>query len=241
MHSSVCSSLLCIRESPSVSPLMLNYSKLRERMYQKPLVPTARISGDCNQTWPESGTSGCAGFGIFKGLWQTRGLKNKVQRWPVLSCVIRKFLYPKDLSLKFMHIFTDDQRTFWLFFAFYFTTYCYNSRMHYRNLECPNETVWMFNLDQNFRGNSFTRSYKILNSRIVNDFQDSKVLTSNMWRHNQGNSQTGLETNICSRRLQGPSQLSTPFYSQLILRIYAAMNGLGGGAKTEFAPGRGKP
>ena len=40
--------------------------------------------------------------------------------------------------------------------------------------------------------------------------------------------QTVLETNIC-RRLRGPSQLSTPLYSQLILRIYAAMNGLGGG------------
>jgi len=55
-----------------------------------------------------------------------------------------------------------------------------------------------------------------------------------------GNFQTGLETNVC-RRLQGPSQLSTPLYSQLILRISAAMNGLGGGVKTEFAPGRGKP
>jgi len=32
-----------------------------------------------------------------------------------------------------------------------------------------------------------------------------------------------------------------PLYAQLILRIYAAMNRLGGGAKTEFAPGRGKP
>ena len=52
--------------------------------------------------------------------------------------------------------------------------------------------------------------------------------------------QTGRDTTIC-RRLQGPSQLSTPFYSQLILRIHATMNGLGGGAKTEFAPGRGNP
>jgi len=42
-------------------------------------------------------------------------------------------------------------------------------------------------------------------------------------------------------RQQGPSQLSTPLCSQLILRIHAAMNGLGGGAKTEFAPGREKP
>jgi len=43
-----------------------------------------------------------------------------------------------------------------------------------------------------------------------------------------GSFQTGPETAIC-RRLQGPSQLSTPLYSQLILRIYAAMNGLGAG------------
>ena len=41
--------------------------------------------------------------------------------------------------------------------------------------------------------------------------------------------------------MQSLSQLSTPLYSQLILRIYAAMNGLGGGAKTEVAPGAGNP
>ena len=40
-----------------------------------------------------------------------------------------------------------------------------------------------------------------------------------------GSFQTGLETTIC-RLLQGPSQLSMPLYSQLILRIYAAMNGV---------------
>ena len=33
----------------------------------------------------------------------------------------------------------------------------------------------------------------------------------------------GLETTTC-RRSQGPSQLSTPIYSQFILRIYTAMN-----------------
>ena len=52
--------------------------------------------------------------------------------------------------------------------------------------------------------------------------------------------QAGLATTIC-RRMQGQSQLSTPLYSQLILHIYVAMNGLGGGTNTEFAPGRGKP
>jgi len=48
-------------------------------MVQKPPVPTACISGNCNQIWPGSSTSGCAGFRIFKRLWQTRGLENRVQ------------------------------------------------------------------------------------------------------------------------------------------------------------------
>jgi len=87
-------------------------------MLQKPLVPTARISSDCIQTGLGSGTSGRAGFGIFKMLWQTCGSENKVQLWPILPCVIRRFLGPKELSLKCMHIYTDDQGTFWLVFAF---------------------------------------------------------------------------------------------------------------------------
>jgi len=37
----------------------------------------------------------------------------------------------------------------------------------------------------------------------------------------------------------GPSQLWAPLYTQLTLGIYAATNGLGGGAKTDFAPGAG--
>jgi len=39
---------------------------------------------------------------------------------------------------------------------------------------------------------------------------------------------------------RGPNQLSTPLNSLLTLRIYAATNGLGGGAQTDFVPGRGK-
>jgi len=37
------------------------------------------------------------------------------------------------------------------------------------------------------------------------------------------------------------SQLSTPLYSQLTLRIYAGMNELGGGTQTNFVPTHGKP
>jgi len=39
-----------------------------------------------------------------------------------------------------MLIYTDDQGTFWLVFAFYLTS-SYNSRMYYRNLECRNKMV----------------------------------------------------------------------------------------------------
>jgi len=53
----------------------------------------------------------------------------------------QKIFVPKKLTLKFMHIYADDQGTFWLVFAFYFTSYCYNSRMYYRILECRNKTV----------------------------------------------------------------------------------------------------
>jgi len=41
--------------------------------------------------------------------------------------------------------------------------------------------------------------------------------------------------------MRHPSQLSTPLYSQLVLCIYVAANGLRGGAQTDFVPGHGKP
>jgi len=41
--------------------------------------------------------------------------------------------------------------------------------------------------------------------------------------------------------MAGPESAFDALYYQLILRIYAAMNGLGGGTKPVFAPGRGKP
>ena len=39
----------------------------------------------------------------------------------------------------------------------------------------------------------------------------------------------------------GPNQLSLAFYSQFTLRINTATNGLGGGAKTDFAPRAQEP
>jgi len=82
----------------------------------------------------------------------------------------------------------------------------------------------MFNRDQNFRGNCFTRNLTLrllMISRIQRSWHQFCDVTIT------GSFQTCLETNI-RRRLQGPSQLSTPLYSQLILLIYTAMNGLGG-------------
>jgi len=65
----------------------------------------------------------------------------------------------------------------------------------------------------------------------------SKVLTPILWRHRRMKFADGSRNNY----KQGPSQLTTPFYSQLTLRIYAATKGLGGGVQTDFVPGRGKP
>jgi len=55
-------------------------------------------------------------------------------------CYQKIFVPKKFCHLKFMHICTEDQGSFWLVFAFYFSSY-YNSRMFYRNLECRSETV----------------------------------------------------------------------------------------------------
>jgi len=52
----------------------------------------------------------------------------------------QKIFMAKNLSVNFMHIYTDDQGTFWLVFALYFTSCC-NSKMYYCNLECRNKTV----------------------------------------------------------------------------------------------------
>jgi len=54
--------------------------------------------------------------------------------------VLSEDFVPKNLSLKFMRIYTDDQGIYWWVFAFYFIS-CYNSRIYYGNLECRNKTV----------------------------------------------------------------------------------------------------
>ena len=80
-----------------------------------------------------SGTSGCAGFSSSKGsdkpvVQKTRC--NSGQFYPVLS---EDFCVQKIMSLKFMHIYTQDQATVQLVVAFHFTS-CYNSGMFYRIL-----------------------------------------------------------------------------------------------------------
>ena len=70
----------------------------------------------------------------------------------------QKIFVPKRFVIK-IHTFSYRwSANFWLVFAFYLISYCYNLRKHYRNLECRNKTVWMFNRDQNFRGTSFPRN-----------------------------------------------------------------------------------
>jgi len=121
--------------------------------------------------------------------------------------------------------------------ALYFTS-CYNSRMYYRNLGVVIEQFECLIVSKISEGIAPRETIRFLTLRLISNVQRS-------WRHFcdvtiTGSFQTGRETNIC-RQLQGLSQLSTFLYSQIILRFYAAINGLGGDAKTEFASGRVKP
>jgi len=70
----------------------------------------------------------------------------------------------------------------------------------------------MFNRDQNFKGNSFTRNYQILNSTVVNNFQDSKVSTSILWRHNHRKFSDGSR-NYYMQAIAGPeSAFDAPLF-----------------------------
>jgi len=73
------------------------------------------------------------------------------------------------LPMKFNHyIYADDQGRFWQFL--HFASLAAIIRMYYRNAECRNTTVWMFNSDRNFKVRN--------DSTIATDFQDSRP-----WRH----------------------------------------------------------
>jgi len=61
---------------------------------------TCYRAGSGDQTWQERGTNGYAAIGIFKRLWKTRALENKVQLWPILCCVIRIQMH---VPMKFCH------------------------------------------------------------------------------------------------------------------------------------------
>ena len=138
------------------------------------------------------------------------------------------------LSSKFMQIFADDQVTFCIIVAFSFTSCC-NSNvlpqfgiLQYNSL---NAQWWL-----KFQGGVELRE-TIWFLALRYDFQDWKVLTSIPWRHSHMKFSDGFS----NKHTRGPSQLSTPLYSLLIFRIYAATNVLGGGAKTDFVAGRRKP
>jgi len=60
------------------------------------------------------------------------------------------------------------------------------------------------------------------------------------WRHNHRKFSDGSRNNYMQVSA-GPEAISTPLYPRLIRRIYGAMNGLGGDAKTEFAIALRKP
>jgi len=78
---------------------------LRKRVAES---PTTRTSGNCDETWHESGTSGWTAFRIFKSLWQTYALKTRAILANFMLCY-QKCFADKIMSLKFMRFFADDQ------------------------------------------------------------------------------------------------------------------------------------
>jgi len=79
--------------------MTFQYSQLRECMLQTPL-PLAPAVIVVRRD--ERRTSGYAAFGIFKTLWLTRALENKVQLWPFYAVLSEDFCIHENLSLKFM-------------------------------------------------------------------------------------------------------------------------------------------
>jgi len=65
----------------------------------------------------------------------------------------------------------------------------------------------MLNRNRNFKVGIASR--ETISSMIAYDFQDSKVLTSILWRHSHTKFSDGSRNNC----MQGASQLSTPVYS----------------------------
>ena len=76
--------------------------------------------------------------------------------------------------------------------------------MYYRNLECCNTAVWMFNRDRNFKVQ--------IDFTVVHNFQDSRVLTLIPWRHSHEFSD-GSRNNY----MWGPSQFSSPITPNSLL------------------------
>ena len=75
--------------------------------------PYSSTNGGCDQTWRERRTNGYATFGIFSRLCKSRDWENKVQPWPILCCVIRRFCAHKILSFKLIKILAGDSYTQW--------------------------------------------------------------------------------------------------------------------------------
>ena len=69
----------------SAQSVLRDVLKLKSLGLRAPEPPTARTSGDCDQTQREKETSGYAGLEIFKGLWQNRASENKVQLWLIYA------------------------------------------------------------------------------------------------------------------------------------------------------------
>jgi len=78
------------------------------------------------------------------------------------------------------------------------------------------------------------------NSTVFNDFQDSKILTSILWRHNHRKFSDGSRNNYM-QVIAGPESAFDASLFPAHSSHLCCHERAGWGAKTEFAPERGKP
>jgi len=95
-------------------------------MLHKPLVPTARISGDCNKTWRGGETKKLRCIRHLQKALTSPCFRKQGSTPAKFILVYQKVFVPKKFCQRnSCRFFAHDQGTFCLVFAFYFTS-CYN-------------------------------------------------------------------------------------------------------------------
>jgi len=103
------------------------YDCLKLKMPWVPAPPTASTSSDFDQSCRERGTTGYAAFRHFQEGSDKSvlyALENRAQHRPLLSCVIRRFLFPQNSVINVRAKFCKWPGKILASFCIFFTSSC---------------------------------------------------------------------------------------------------------------------